>query len=87
MQIGIAKKDERSSPIKRLVRSIFSTDGDSFLSSEKLFPMWEKLEVEIVEDDVLSLLVPLVDVEQSTEVHVRAKRSCPLSFPVSGWSA
>ena len=45
--------------------------------------MGEELNVEVVEDDVLSRRVPIVEVELPTEIHVRAKRSCPLSLPES----
>ena len=43
--------------------------------------MWEEFDVDIVEYDVLGCVVPIVQVEEVTEVHGLAKRSCPLSLP------
>lgn len=48
--------------------------------------MWKEFEVEVVQDDVLGLVVPIVEVELSAKVHGLAKRSSPLSLPESGCS-
>ena len=43
--------------------------------------MWKEFDVDVVEDDISSAVVPVVQIEEVTEVHGLAKRSCPLSLP------
>ena len=57
-----------------------------FLSSEKGFPMRKELEVEIVEDEGVCIVIPVVQVELAAHVDGRAKRSRPLSLPESRWA-
>lgn len=43
--------------------------------------MGKELDIDVVENDVLGAVVPVVNGEQVAVVHVRPKRSRPLSLP------
>jgi len=83
VSIPVAQPDARSSPVHGTFLSILVGENKPLLRTEEGLPLGEKLDVEIVEDDVLSRRVPVVEIELPAEVHVRAKRSCPLSLPES----
>jgi len=51
------------------------------LGTKKELPVWEEFDVDVVENDITGSVVPVVQVEEVTEVHGLAKRSCPLSLP------
>ena len=42
--------------------------------------MWEELDVNVVQYDVLGVVVPVVEAKEVAEVHGLPKRSCPLSL-------
>jgi len=69
-----------------LLMTVLVGDTEFFLASEKGLPAWEKLEIDVVEDNGIGLVVPFVQVEQVAHVCGSAKRSRPLSFPESSSS-
>lgn len=81
--LGVAKPDARSSPVDSSFLSVLVGKGESALRPKEALPVREKLDVEIVENDVLGIVVPVVEVEQPAEVHMSSQRSCPHGLPHS----
>ena len=83
VSIPVTQPDTGTSPVHCSLLSVLVGKNESLLTPKEGLPLREELNVEVVEDDVLSRRVPVVEIELPTEVHVRAKRSCPLSLPES----
>jgi len=66
--------------------AVFVGKVETFLASKEGFPVWKELEVNVVEDESVGLVGPIIEVEEVTHVVGRANRSCPLSFPPSRWA-
>lgn len=81
ISVSVAQPDTWSSPVHGTLLSVLVGKHESFLASKEGLPLREKFDVKVVEDDILGRRVPVVEIELPAEVHVRAKRTCPLSLP------
>lgn len=81
MSLEVADPNTGSSPGYRSLLTVFVGKYETLLGSKEGLPLWEEFDIKVVEHDVLGVVVPVVEVEHSAEIHVRAKRSCPLSLP------
>lgn len=81
VHIGIAKPDCRFTVSNSSFLAVLIGKNSFGLGAKEEFPVWKEFDVDVVEYDVTGSVVPVVQVEEVTEVHGLAKRSCPLSLP------
>jgi len=78
--LGVAKPDAWSSPFHSPLLPVLVGKGESALRPKEALPVREIFDVEVVQHDVFGIVVPVVQVEKSAEVHVSSKRSGPSSL-------
>jgi len=61
--LRVAKPDAWLSPVDGALLAVLVGEGESLLGTQERFPVWEKFDVEVVQDDILGVGVPIVNVE------------------------